>query len=672
MQNIDQVQWPGWEVVRLIGRGSFGAVYEIQRDVFGETERAALKVITIPENDDDIEDLRVEGYDDESITSRFHSYLEDIVKEYSTMAKMKGHPNVVYCDDVKYVQHDDGIGWDIYIKMELLTPIMKCLDQVENEQLVIDLGIAMCNALVLCKERNIVHRDIKPQNIFVSQDGAFKLGDFGIAKTAERTTSGTKVGTYKYMAPEVYNNKPYGPAADQYSLGLVMYWLLNDRRTPFSTKKATASEEDEARKRRFDGEQIPPPAHGSKQLQAIVLKACAYDSKDRFTSASEMLDALRAVKSGTAPGAMIFHSGSASSNAAGATAAGVGAVAAGNAIVGEEDLTSRTVGRRPNMPTEDGTIGRSPNMQAYSGSGNNGQYNGDVNNNTVVSASVRTQEEKKKKRGAAAWIAIAAGLVVSIAGIALLAGLGKDKDKGGTQTLDSSKPVDTTNIRIDATETQGSEMTETEPSETLPIQLDWADWAEKLPDYVTNENYDIEERTLYSSRNLETTSSTTSSKMDGWELYDTATGNGDYGAWSDWSQTAVSKSDTRDVETQTRYRYSDKETTTSSSSSKSGWTLDNTTYRWGDYGAWSDWSATAVSGSDSRQVENQTRQIQSVQMITAKSKQRHSIDIVIPWRVTPLKIYNMVHGLLGVILRTPAVILGRLKPGRFIAIGQEV
>ena len=229
MQSIDQVQWPGWNVVRLIGRGSFGAVYEIQRDVFGETERAALKVITIPENGADIDDLRVEGYDDESITSRFQGYLEDIVKEYSTMAKMKGHPNVVYCDDVKYVQHDDGIGWDIYIKMELLTPIMKCLDQVENEQSVIDLGIAMCNALVLCKERSIVHRDIKPQNIFVSQDGTFKLGDFGIAKTAERTTSGTKVGTYKYMAPEVYNNRPYGPAADQYSLGLVMYWLLNDR-----------------------------------------------------------------------------------------------------------------------------------------------------------------------------------------------------------------------------------------------------------------------------------------------------------------------------------------------------------------------------------------------------------------------------------------------------------
>ena len=605
MQSVEQVQWPGWDVVRLIGRGSFGAVYEIQRDVFGETERAALKVITIPENSADIEDLRVEGYDDESITSRFHSYLEDIVKEYSTMAKMKGHPNVVYCDDVQYIQHDDGIGWDIYIKMELLTPIMKCLDQVENEQSVLDLGIAMCNALVMCKERSIVHRDIKPQNIFISQDGTFKLGDFGIAKTAERTTSGTKVGTYKYMAPEVYNNRPYGPAADQYSLGLVMYWLLNDRRTPFSPKKATASEEDEARKRRFDGEQIPAPAHGSKQLQAIVLKACAYDPKQRFASASEMLDALRAVKGGTAASAMFFQSGSASSSAAGAASVGIGAVAAGNVLAGEEDLTSRTVGRRPNTSVEDRTVGRKPNMQAISGVGNNGQNNKQFNN-TVSSAAVQ-QQEKKKKRGAATWIAIAAGLIVLIAGVALLAGLGKDKDKGGSHTLDSSKPVETTNIRIDVAETQGSEMTETKTGETLPIQLNWAEWDENLPNYVTSDNYEIEERTLYSSRSLETTSSTTSNKMDGWELYETVESNGEYGDWSKWSTDKISASDTRKVEARTQYRYCSKETTTGSSNSKSGWTLDETTYQYSDYGSWSSWSTEKPTSSDTREVKWKTQ-----------------------------------------------------------------
>jgi len=61
--------WPGWETVKLIGRGSFGVVYEIQRDVFGNLEQAALKVITIPQNPGDVDEMYNEGYDDESITT---------------------------------------------------------------------------------------------------------------------------------------------------------------------------------------------------------------------------------------------------------------------------------------------------------------------------------------------------------------------------------------------------------------------------------------------------------------------------------------------------------------------------------------------------------------------------------------------------------------------------
>ena len=163
----NKVIWPGWEVVRKIGSGSFGAVYEIQRDMFGDVEKAALKVIHIPQNRDEIQELRSLGYDDASITTHFKGYLEDIVREYSLMNKMKGHTNVVYCDDIRYEQASDGIGWDIFIKMELLTPLMNDLAAVSTEDRVVQLGRDLCNALVLCKERNIVHRDIKPQNIFM-------------------------------------------------------------------------------------------------------------------------------------------------------------------------------------------------------------------------------------------------------------------------------------------------------------------------------------------------------------------------------------------------------------------------------------------------------------------------------------------------------------------------
>ena len=296
--------WPGWETVRLIGRGSFGAVYEIQRKLFedgDEVEKAALKVISIPQNESEIEEMYSDGYDEESVTSTFRTYLKSIIVEYSLMRKMNGSANIVNGDDIRYVQHDDGIGWDIFIKMELLTPLTKALPAEITEETVVNIARDMCAALELCKKHEIVHRDIKPHNIFVSPNGDYKLGDFGIAKTVEKTMGGTKIGTYKYMAPEVYNNQPYGTAADIYSLGLVLYWLLNERRMPFlplPPEKITATMEEEARRRRLSGERLPTPAHGSKNLKKIVLKACAFDPKDRYQTAREMREDLARLSGG--------------------------------------------------------------------------------------------------------------------------------------------------------------------------------------------------------------------------------------------------------------------------------------------------------------------------------------------------------------------------------------
>lgn len=109
------------------------------------------------------------------------------------------------------------------------------------------------------------------------------------------------VGTYGYMAPEVYNNQPYDKTVDIYSLGLVMYWLLNERRLPFLPlpPKAPKREDIElARIRRFSGRAIPAPKNGSAALKAVVLKACAFDPKQRYQSAAEMLKELNAIENG--------------------------------------------------------------------------------------------------------------------------------------------------------------------------------------------------------------------------------------------------------------------------------------------------------------------------------------------------------------------------------------
>lgn len=294
--------WPDWVIGKRLGGGGFGTVYEISREVFGDTERKALKVIHIPKDDTEVEFLRAEGLSDETISTTLFNRLGDISKEYKIMAQLRDNPNIVHCEDLKCSHQGDGIGWVIYIKMELLTPLLQALDQVQSESQILDLGIQMCNALTACQSVNIIHRDIKPQNILISPNGTFKLGDFGISRTLEHTTKATAgIGTFQFMAPEVAKAQPYGPTVDIYSLGMVLYWLLNERRGPFLPPASDAlsyAQKDEAIVRRFSGEPLPMPKNGSIRLKLAVLKACAYDPKDRYQTSMSFMEELIRIRDG--------------------------------------------------------------------------------------------------------------------------------------------------------------------------------------------------------------------------------------------------------------------------------------------------------------------------------------------------------------------------------------
>ena len=282
-----------WHLSRLIGKGSFGKVFEITREEFGTTYRSALKIITVPQDDDDIKSMMTEGTDIKSISEYYNGILREIINENEIMAQLKGNSNIVSYEDHQIIPHEDGIGYDILIRMELLTPLIdRMVEKKLDEKEVVKLGIDICKALELCHRKNIIHRDIKPQNIFISENGDFKLGDFGIARTMEKTTGGmSKKGTYKYMAPEVFRGEHYDSTVDIYSLGIVLYSLLNGNRGPFlppPPAKVTHNDEEEARMRRFRGERLPDPRDAGRMLTYIIRKACAYSPADRYHTAGEM------------------------------------------------------------------------------------------------------------------------------------------------------------------------------------------------------------------------------------------------------------------------------------------------------------------------------------------------------------------------------------------------
>ena len=292
--------WPGWTATRLIGEGSFGKVYEIVRNNFGIEEHSALKIITIPSSQAELQSLKNDGMDDASATEYYRGLVDEFVQEIALMSKLKGSSNIVNYEDYAVIEHNISIGWDILIRMELLTDLPSYIrDNSLSTNDVIRLGIDICNALEACQTQKIIHRDIKPDNIFLSALGEYKLGDFGVARTIEKTVSGlSKKGTYTYMAPEVYKGENYGSSVDIYSLGIVMYKLLNFNREPFlppHPQPIKYSDKNNALVKRISGEMIPPPANADEKLSKIILKACAHKSSDRYQSASEMKKDLTAL-----------------------------------------------------------------------------------------------------------------------------------------------------------------------------------------------------------------------------------------------------------------------------------------------------------------------------------------------------------------------------------------
>ena len=311
---IGSIVFDKWKICRELGQGSYGTVYEIQREDFGGVYKAALKVITVPQSRTELQSVLDEGMTPPQAKQYFYSVVEDIGRECAIMSRLKGTGNIVSYEDHAVLRHPDGIGWDILIRMELLHPLLPYVYQHPMARRdIIRLGIDICKALELCQRYNIIHRDIKPENIFISDNGDYKLGDFGIARTIERTTSGlSKKGTYSYMAPEVYIGKKYGFSVDTYSLGLVLYRMLNKNRGPFlpqPPEAITYDNREQALARRVSGEPLPRPFYGEGRLGEIVLKACAFDPKDRYSSPQQLRQELEAILYTQTDAAVIYPDG---------------------------------------------------------------------------------------------------------------------------------------------------------------------------------------------------------------------------------------------------------------------------------------------------------------------------------------------------------------------------
>ena len=272
--------WENWRYTgELLGEGGMSSVFEICSDAFGTKEFSALKIITVK----DMAGGKV-------------NIPKNALNEINILRSLSDCRNIVHYSDstIREIHDDTGAvcGADIMVRMEKLKVLSEGSRLTEKE--IIKLATDMCHALISASKKGIIHRDIKPQNIFVDNEGTFKLGDFGVAKiVSDASMHFTKdIGTLAYAAPEICSERAdsfYDASTDIYSLGLVLYTFLNDGYLPFVDPVTSMRE---AIMKRIRGGVFSSPKNGSKNIQRIVMRACEFDAKRRYRTAQEMLEDL--------------------------------------------------------------------------------------------------------------------------------------------------------------------------------------------------------------------------------------------------------------------------------------------------------------------------------------------------------------------------------------------
>ena len=295
------MQWKnyGYEITEKLGEGISGSVYKLVKNK-GEADEeiSALKMISWTLNKKMV--YREYGNDWVKARRDFTQFFNDkVAHEVSRLESFAGAENIVQIKGSCLEKMPEENFWKLYIQMEYLEDFTEYLGKnymEKNETMdaeeVIRFGIEICSALEICHEKGIIHRDIKPDNLMVSKEGQFKLGDFGIAREPISGTM-TVAGTPDYMAPEVKETTIYDKTADIYSLGLVLYYLSNDFRLPFAD---VADPEERINRRMKKDAVLPEPENAFADMRKLILKACAYDPKDRYQSAGEMKKALENIQ----------------------------------------------------------------------------------------------------------------------------------------------------------------------------------------------------------------------------------------------------------------------------------------------------------------------------------------------------------------------------------------
>ncbi len=291
--------WDNWHICEdgLLREDSYSCVYRIQRKRLESMQYAALKVISIPKSQSEVLQLQEMGMSREEIQFYFYEIVKEIYQKIIFISELEEKNNIISYEDYKLTERSDEIGYDILVRTELAQNSIEYTKYrnitLEN---ILQMGKDLCRGLQVYEKHNLVHGNIRPDTILVSETMNFKLEDFEIAESiVVYPMELTRREAYHYVAPEVYFGKNYDHRADIYSLGIVLYFYLNQKQIPFLSQysqQITYIEQQEALERRLSGEKIKFFNKVPDCLEQLIKKAVAFSPEERYATIEEFYQAI--------------------------------------------------------------------------------------------------------------------------------------------------------------------------------------------------------------------------------------------------------------------------------------------------------------------------------------------------------------------------------------------
>ena len=236
--------WPDWEITGEVADGMYEAV---RTDSSGE-RWTTIKIASIPEKESEIESFRADGRSENWIQMYLQKKVSDFIENIQLLASFKNTQSMIFIEEYKVMQKANGVGWDIYIRMERLIPLKRYMKgRILTEPESVRLGVGICLALEQCEKRGVMHRNVTVENVFVDSFGNFKLGYFGEKYRQKKDESAE-------------------PTDDLYSLGKLL-------------------------------RQVSGTQNISKVMEQVILCACSQDPAKRFRSATAMKNVLLSIRS---------------------------------------------------------------------------------------------------------------------------------------------------------------------------------------------------------------------------------------------------------------------------------------------------------------------------------------------------------------------------------------